>query len=104
MSLKTKLLLLVTVSITASVGAAGNLSVACSSSTSQATYFSTPSFTCAGVTLSGGQDPSGVSLDHNFFVTQLQNAELKIWLSQQTPTTGYTPREALTTSTTLRAI
>jgi RHS repeat-associated protein len=54
----------------ASVGVAGNLSVVCSSSTSQTAYFSSPSFTCPGVTLSGGQDPSGPSLDHNFFVTQ----------------------------------
>jgi RHS repeat-associated protein len=54
----------------AGVGAAGNLSVVCSSSTSQTAYFSSPSFTCPGVALSGGQDPSGPSLDNNFFVTQ----------------------------------
>jgi YD repeat-containing protein len=56
--------------LAASVGVAGDLSVVCSSSTSQTTYFSSPSFTCPGVALSGGKDPSGPSLDHNVFVTQ----------------------------------
>lgn len=56
-----------TVSITyINPGVAGDVSVTCSSSTSQGAYFSGPSFTCPGVTLSGGQDPYGSSLAHPY--------------------------------------
>src|SRR5579864_5292280 len=55
----------------ATVGAAGNVSVGCSSSTSQGTYFSSPSFTCPAATaMNGGYNPEGASLDFNYFVTQ----------------------------------
>ncbi len=52
------------------VGTAGNVSVNCSSSTSQTAYFTGPSFSCAGITLSNGLNPEGPSLDFNYFVTQ----------------------------------
>jgi RHS repeat-associated protein len=52
-----------------SVGAAGNVSVSCSGAT-QSSSFSSSSFTCpASTALTGGTDPEGPSLDHNFFVT-----------------------------------
>jgi len=55
----------------ATVGSAGDLSVGCSSSTSQGTYFSSPSFTCPVTTaMGGGYNPEGASLDFNYFVTQ----------------------------------
>jgi len=54
-----------------SVGTAGNIAFSCSSSTSQTAYFSSPSFTCPATgTLAGGANPEGISLDHNYFVTQ----------------------------------
>ena len=55
----------------ATVGTAGNVTVGCGSSTSQGTYFSSPSFTCPATTgLSHGYNPEGASLDFNYFVTQ----------------------------------
>jgi RHS repeat-associated protein len=51
-------------------GSAGNVGVSCTSSTNQGSYFSTPSFTCNGSSLSGGLNSEGPSLDHNYFVTQ----------------------------------
>ena len=55
----------------ASVGTAGNISVSCGSSTSQGTYFSSPSFSCPATTaLNGGYNPETASLDFNYFVTQ----------------------------------
>src|SRR5579864_5798455 len=55
----------------ATVGTAGNVSVGCSSSTSQGSYFSSPSFTCPAATaMNGGYNPEGASLDFNYFVTQ----------------------------------
>src|SRR5579872_337030 len=54
----------------ASIGASGNVPVSCSSSTSQGTYFPSPSFVCPTITLSAGQNAEGPSLDHNYFVTQ----------------------------------
>ncbi len=54
-----------------SVGTAGNVSVSCGSSTSQGTYFSSPSFSCPATTaLNGGYNPEAPSLDFNYFVTQ----------------------------------
>jgi RHS repeat-associated protein len=52
--------------------AAGNVAVSASSSTTQTTYFSGGSFcaTSCTATLAGGQNPTGPSLDHNFYVTQ----------------------------------
>ena len=52
------------------VGTAGNAAVTINSSTSQSSYFSSPSFTSAGTTLGGGFNPQGPSLDHAFYVTQ----------------------------------
>jgi len=50
--------------------ATGNISFTCSPAT-QSSSFSSPSFTCpASGSLAGGSDPEGVSLDHNYFVTQ----------------------------------
>jgi RHS repeat-associated protein len=52
------------------VGTAGNVAVSCTSSTTQTAYFSSPSFTCNGISLAGGLNSEGPSLDHNYFVTQ----------------------------------
>jgi RHS repeat-associated protein len=41
------------------LGSAGNVAVSVSSTTSQGTYFSSPSFTSSGTTLAGGTDSSG---------------------------------------------
>ena len=63
---------------------AGNVSFSATSSSTQTTYFATPSFYGCGGTcnpptqnpqvysasLSGGLDPTGPSLDHDFFVTE----------------------------------
>src|SRR6185312_11714356 len=63
---------------------AGNVALSVNSTGTQTTYFATPSFYGCGTTcnaaiqnpqvysasLSGGLDPTGPSLDHNFFVTQ----------------------------------
>src|SRR5579872_4529641 len=55
----------------ASIGAAGNVPISCGSSTSQGTYFSSPSFSCPATTaLNGGYNPETASLDFNYFVTQ----------------------------------
>jgi RHS repeat-associated protein len=48
------------------VGAAGNIAASCTSSTSQTSYFTSPSFSCPGTTLSGGQDPYSAGLAHPY--------------------------------------
>jgi RHS repeat-associated protein len=52
------------------IGTSGNAVVTVNSSTSQSSYFSSPSFSSAGTALSGGFNPQGPSLDHAFYVTQ----------------------------------
>jgi RHS repeat-associated protein len=50
-------------------GAAGNVAVSCNSSTSQGTYFTSPSFTCPGITLTGGQAPYSSGFTHPYSTT-----------------------------------
>jgi RHS repeat-associated protein len=53
-----------------SVGASGNITLGCGSSSSQTVYFSSPSFSCpASASLTGGSNPEGPSLDHNYYAT-----------------------------------
>lgn len=49
-----------------SVGVIGNVPASCSSSTSQGTYFSSPSFTCSSITLAGGADSYSTGLGHPY--------------------------------------
>ena len=60
-----------TVSLTyKTIGTAGNVTVSCSSATSQGAYFFGPSFTCpASLALSNGFNPQSPSLDHAFYAT-----------------------------------
>ena len=51
------------------VGAAGNVGVTVTSSTGQPNYFSGPSFSAAGTTLSGGSDPTAPSLNTPYITT-----------------------------------
>jgi RHS repeat-associated protein len=51
------------------IGTSGNAAVTVNSSTSQSSYFSSPSFASTGTALSGGFNPQGPSLDHAFYVT-----------------------------------
>ncbi|HXB21392.1 MAG TPA: hypothetical protein VNV88_08425, partial [Candidatus Solibacter sp.] len=52
------------------IGTSGNAAVTVNSSTGQSSYFSSPSFSSTGTTLTGGFNPQGPSLDHAFYVTQ----------------------------------
>jgi len=60
-----------TVSLTyKTIGTSGNVTVSCSSATSQGAYFLGPSFTCpASFAMSYGFNPQSPSLDHAFYAT-----------------------------------
>jgi len=60
-----------TISLTyKTVGAAGNTAASVTAKSTQTQWtFSPPSFSSPGTTLAGGQNPEGISLDHNYFVT-----------------------------------
>jgi RHS repeat-associated protein len=60
-----------TVSLTyKTIGTSGDVTVSCSSATSQGAYFFGPSFTCpASFALSNGFNPQSPSLDHAFYAT-----------------------------------
>jgi RHS repeat-associated protein len=51
------------------VGTAGDVTVTCSSATSQGTYFPNPSFACPNITLSGGQDTYSSGVAHPYVTT-----------------------------------
>jgi len=52
------------------IGTSGDVTVSCSSATSQSAYFLGPSFTCpASFALSNGFNPQSPSLDHAFYAT-----------------------------------
>lgn len=52
-----------------SVGIVGNVPASCSSSTSQGTYFSSPSFSCSTISLAGGIDSYTTGLGHPYATT-----------------------------------